>query len=40
MKKFKKFMTEHPSYNNIVNDDPIGFGDPMVIKKINALMGP
>ena len=39
MKKFKKFMTEHPSYNNIVNDDPIGFGDPMVIKKINALMG-
>ena len=32
-------MTEHPSYNNIVNDDPIGFGDPMVIKKINALMG-
>ena len=32
-------MTEHPSYNNIVNDDPIGFGDPMVIKKLNALMG-
>ena len=32
-------MTEHPSYNNIVNDDPIGFGDPMVIKKIYALMG-
>ena len=39
MKNFKTFMTEHPSYNNIVNDDPIGFGDPMVIKKINALMG-
>ena len=39
MKKFKKFMTEHPSYNNIVNDDQLGFGDQMVIKKINALMG-
>ena len=39
MKKFKKFMTDHPSYNKIVNDDPIGFGDPMVIKKLNALMG-
>ena len=39
MKNFKTFMTEHPSYNNIVNDDPIGFGDPMVIKKLNALMG-
>ena len=39
MKNFKTFMTEHPSYNNIVNDDPIGFGDPMVIKKLNDLMG-
>ena len=47
MKKFKTFMSEHPSYDAPMNPamgaqqghGSGGFGDPMVIKKINALMG-
>ena len=39
MKNFKNFMSEGPSYNNVVNDDPIGFGNPVVLKKINGLLG-
>ena len=39
MKDFKSFMTEHPSYDATVNFSAGGFGDPMVIKKLNALMG-
>ena len=39
MKKFKKFMIEHPSYDASMNFSAGGFGDPMVIKKLNALMG-
>ena len=32
-------MTEHPSYDASMNFSAGGFGDPMVIKKLNALMG-
>jgi len=32
-------MTEHPSYDAPLNPAAGGFGDPMVIKKLNALMG-
>ena len=39
MKDFKSFMTEHPSYDASMNFSAGGFGDPMVIKKLNALMG-
>jgi len=39
MKNFKSFMAEHPSYDASMNFSAGGFGDPMVIKKINALMG-
>ena len=39
MKNFKSFMTEHPSYDASMNFSAGGFGDPMVIKKLNALMG-
>ena len=39
MKDFKSFMTEHPSYDATVNFSAGGFGDPMVVKKLNALMG-
>ncbi len=39
MKKFKKFMDEHASYDASLNYSAGGFGDPLVIKKINALMG-
>ena len=39
MKNFKNFMSEGPSYNSVVNDDPIGFGNPVVLKKINGLLG-
>ena len=39
MQNFKNFMSEGPSYNSVVNDDPIGFGNPVVLKKINGLLG-
>ena len=39
MKNFKTFMTEHPSYDGPLNSAAGGFGDPMVVKKLNALMG-
>ena len=39
MKNFKTFMTEHPSYDAPLNPAAGGFGDPMVVKKLNALMG-
>ena len=39
MKDFKSFMAEHPSYDASMNFSAGGFGDPMVIKKLNALMG-
>ena len=39
MKNFRTFMTEHPSYDAPLNPAAGGFGDPMVIKKLNALMG-
>ena len=39
MQNFKNFMSEGPSYNNVVNDDPMGFGNPVVLKKINGLLG-
>ena len=39
MKNFKSFMTEHPSYDASMNFSAGGFGDPMVMKKLNALMG-
>jgi len=39
MKNFKSYMTEHPSYDASMNFSAGGFGDPMVIKKLNALMG-
>ena len=39
MKNFKTFMTEHPSYDTELNPAAGGFGDPMVVKKLNALMG-
>ena len=39
MKNFKTFMAEHPSYDAPLNPAAGGFGDPMVIKKLNALMG-
>ena len=39
MKDFKSFMTEHPSYDASMNFSAGGFGDPMVVKKLNALMG-
>ena len=39
MKNFKTFMTEHPSYDIPLNPAAGGFGDPMVVKKLNALMG-
>ena len=39
MKNFKSFMAEHPSYDASMNFSAGGFGDPMVIKKLNALMG-
>ena len=39
MKKFKTFMDEHASYDASLNYAAGGYGDPMVIKKINALMG-
>ena len=39
MKNFKSFMSEHPSYDASMNFSAGGFGDPMVIKKLNALMG-
>ena len=32
-------MIEHPSYDASMNFSAGGFGDPMVIKKLNALMG-
>ena len=32
-------MTEHPSYDAPLNPAAGGFGDPMVVKKLNALMG-
>ena len=32
-------MAEHPSYDASMNFSAGGFGDPMVIKKLNALMG-
>jgi len=39
MQKFKNFMGEGPSYDASMNFAAGGFGDPAVIKKINALMG-
>ena len=39
MKNFKTFMTEHPSYDAPLNPAAGGFGDPMVVKKLNVLMG-
>ena len=39
MKNFKTFMTEHPSYDAPLTPAAGGFGDPMVVKKLNALMG-
>ena len=39
MKNFKSFMAEHPSYDASMSFSAGGFGDPMVIKKLNALMG-
>ena len=39
MKNFKSYMAEHPSYDASMNFSAGGFGDPMVIKKLNALMG-
>ena len=39
MKDFKSLMAEHPSYDASMNFSAGGFGDPMVIKKLNALMG-
>jgi len=38
MKKFKNFM-ESPSYDAPVNPAAGGFGDPVVLKKINGLLG-
>ncbi|SVB85166.1 uncharacterized protein METZ01_LOCUS238020, partial [marine metagenome] len=32
-------MDEHASYDASLNYSAGGFGDPLVIKKINALMG-
>ena len=39
MKNFKSYIAEHPSYDASMNFSAGGFGDPMVIKKLNALMG-
>ena len=39
MKNFKTFMAEHPTYDAPLNPAAGGFSDPMVIKKLNALMG-
>ncbi len=39
MQKCKNFMGEGPSYDASMNFAAGGFGDPAVIKKINALMG-
>ena len=39
MKNFKTFMTEHPSYDAPLNPAAGGFGDPMVVKNLNGLMG-
>jgi hypothetical protein len=38
MKKFKNFM-ESPSYDAPMNPSAGGIGDPVVIKKINGLLG-
>ncbi len=39
MQKFKNFMTEGPSYDAPLNPAAGGFGDPVVLKKINGLLG-
>ena len=39
MKKFKNFMTEGPSWDEPMNPAAGGFGDPVVLKKINGLLG-
>ena len=39
MKKFKNFMTEGPSWDASMNPAAGGFGDPVVLKKINGLLG-
>ena len=39
MKNFKTFMADTPSYDAPLNPAAGGFGDPMVVKKLNALMG-
>ena len=39
MQKFKKFMTEGPSYDAPMNPAAGGFGDPEVLSKINGLLG-
>ena len=38
-KRFKEFVAETPSYDAPLNPAAGGFGDPNVIRKINALMG-
>jgi len=39
MKNFKKFMAEGPSYDAPMNPAAGGFGDPVVLSKINGLLG-
>ena len=39
MKKFSNFMSEGPSWDEPMNPAAGGFGDPVVLKKINGLLG-
>ena len=39
MKKFSNFMSESPSWDEPLNPAAGGFGDPVVLKKINGLLG-
>ena len=39
MKNFKSFMKEGPSYDAPMNPAAGGFGDPVVLSKINGLLG-
>jgi hypothetical protein len=39
MQNFKNFMSEGPSWDEPMNPAAGGFGDPVVLKKINGLLG-
>ena len=39
MQHFKNFMSEGPSWDEPMNPAAGGFGDPVVLKKINGLLG-